>query len=42
MVEGSGQAFMNGLHAVSVVTGLLCVGGAAPAAVGIRKTPASH
>ncbi|MFI9548841.1 MFS transporter [Streptomyces sp. NPDC052016] len=38
VVEGSGQAFMNGLHAAAVVTGLLCVAGAVLAAVGIRRT----
>ncbi|MDQ0578950.1 MFS transporter [Streptomyces rishiriensis] len=41
VVEGSGQAFMNGLHAASLVTGLLCVAGAVLAAVGIRKSAAS-
>ncbi|MFJ8543662.1 MFS transporter [Streptomyces sp. NPDC093586] len=45
VVEGSGQAFMNGVHAAVVVTGVLCVLGAAVAAVGIRRTaerPADH
>lgn len=40
VVEGSGQAFRNGLHAASVVTGLLCAAGAVLAAVGIRKSAA--
>uniref|UniRef100_UPI001C0F37CE hypothetical protein n=1 Tax=Streptomyces asoensis TaxID=249586 RepID=UPI001C0F37CE len=38
VVEGSGRAFMNGLHAASVVTGPLCVAGGVLAAVGIRKS----
>ncbi|MFF1442079.1 hypothetical protein [Streptomyces sp. NPDC058295] len=41
VVEGGGQAFMNGLHAAFVVTGLLCVAGVVLAAVGIRKSAAS-
>jgi hypothetical protein len=41
VVEGSGQAFMNGLHAASAVTGLLCVVGAVLAAAGIRKSAPS-
>jgi EmrB/QacA subfamily drug resistance transporter len=35
VAEGSAQAFMNGLHAASVVTGLLCLVGAVVAAVGL-------
>lgn len=38
VVEGSGQAFMNGVHAAVVVTGVLCLAGAALAAAGIRRT----
>ncbi|WP_435251852.1 MFS transporter [Streptomyces tendae] len=36
VVEGSGQAFMNGVHVAVVVTGALCVLGAALAAAGLR------
>lgn len=36
VVEGAGRAFVNGLHAAVVVTGVLCVLGALVAAVGIR------
>jgi hypothetical protein len=45
VVEGSGQAFMNGVHAAVVVTGVLCVLGAVLAATGVRRTaerPAEH
>ncbi|MFJ4621292.1 MFS transporter [Streptomyces sp. NPDC088812] len=42
VVEGSGQAFMNGLHTASVVTGLLCVVGAVLAAVGMRRSAPSE
>ncbi|MFE6286335.1 MFS transporter [Streptomyces sp. NPDC057877] len=38
VVDGSGQAFMNGMHAALVVTGVLCLVGAALAAVGIRRS----
>ncbi|MFJ8111770.1 MFS transporter [Streptomyces sp. NPDC096132] len=41
VVEGSGQAFMNGVHAAVVVTGLLCVLGAVLAALGVRQTAAA-
>ncbi|SDC65264.1 MFS transporter [Streptomyces prasinopilosus] len=36
VVEGSGQAFVNGLHAAVTVTGVLCVLGAAAAAVFVK------
>ncbi|MFC1229047.1 MULTISPECIES: MFS transporter [Streptomyces] len=36
VVEGSGQAFVNGLHAAVTVTGLLCVIGAVASAVFIK------
>ncbi|MEU2439659.1 MFS transporter [Streptomyces rubradiris] len=36
VVEGSGRAFMNGVHASAVVTGVLCLLGAALAAAGMR------
>lgn len=45
VVEGSGQAFMNGVHSAVLVTGVLCVVGAVLAAVGVRRTaqaPAPH
>ncbi|MFD0312984.1 MFS transporter [Streptomyces flavalbus] len=42
VVEGSGQAFMNGMHAALVVTGVLCLVGAALAAVGIRTRATAH
>ncbi|MFE4051045.1 MFS transporter [Streptomyces sp. YIM B13518] len=45
VVEGSGQAFMNGAHSAVLVTGVLCVVGAVLAAVGVRRTaqaPAPH
>lgn len=41
VVEGSGRAFGNGLHAASALTGALCVVGAVVAAVGIRTSAAS-
>lgn len=41
VVEGNGQVFTNGQHTASVVTGLLGVGGAVLAAVGIGKSAAS-
>ncbi|MFE0798823.1 MFS transporter [Streptomyces sp. NPDC058812] len=37
VVEGSGQAFMNGVHVAVIVTGTLCVLGAVLAATGIRR-----
>ncbi|WP_326754605.1 MFS transporter [Streptomyces hirsutus] len=37
VVEGSGQAFVNGLHAAVTVTGVLCVLGAAAAVLGIKS-----
>ncbi|MET9588311.1 MFS transporter [Streptomyces sp. NPDC006539] len=40
--EGSGRAFMNGLHTAVLVTGALCVVGAALAAVGVRSTQSSR
>jgi hypothetical protein len=41
LVEGSGQAFVNGLHTASVVDGLLCAVGAVLAGAGIRKSTPS-
>ncbi|MFE4336001.1 MFS transporter [Streptomyces sp. NPDC056831] len=38
VVEGSGQAFMNGVHTAVTVTGVLCLLGAALAAAGLRGT----
>ncbi|MFE7043996.1 MFS transporter [Streptomyces atratus] len=38
VVEGSGQAFMNGVHTAVTVTGVLCPLGAALAAAGLRGT----
>ncbi|MDQ0793220.1 MFS transporter [Streptomyces sp. B1I3] len=40
VVEGSGNAFMNGVHAAVVVTAVLCVVGAALAAAGLRRPAA--
>ncbi|NYI04675.1 MFS transporter [Allostreptomyces psammosilenae] len=37
VVEGSGQAFMNGVHTAVLLTGVLCVVGAVVAAVGMRR-----
>ncbi|OKJ75869.1 tetracenomycin C resistance and export protein [Streptomyces sp. TSRI0107] len=44
VVEGSGAAFMNGVHAAVVVTGVLCLVGAALAALGLRTggKPSRH
>ncbi|MFI8192294.1 MFS transporter [Streptomyces sp. NPDC085946] len=43
VVEGSGQAFVSGMHAAAVLTGVLCLAGAVLAAVGIRRSvPAPH
>jgi hypothetical protein len=43
VVGGSGQAFMKGVHAASLVTGPLCLAGclakAVLAAAGIRRSP---
>ncbi|GGQ08956.1 MFS transporter [Streptomyces roseolilacinus] len=36
VVEGSGQAFMGGVHTAATVTGVLCLLGAAVAAAGLR------
>ncbi len=36
VVDGSGQAFMNGLHGAAVLAGVLCMIGAAVAAIGVR------
>ncbi|AYN42987.1 DHA2 family efflux MFS transporter permease subunit [Streptomyces dangxiongensis] len=41
VTEGSIRAFMNGLHAAAVITGLLCVLGAGLAAAGMRKGAAA-
>ncbi|MET9431625.1 MFS transporter [Streptomyces sp. NPDC003036] len=40
VVEGSGQAFMNGVHTAVLVTGVLTLAGAVLAAVGVRRRPA--
>ncbi|MFD3735789.1 MFS transporter [Streptomyces sp. NPDC058632] len=40
VVEGSGQAFVNGLHAAVTVTGVLCVIGAVAAVIGIKSRAA--
>ncbi|MFE7815725.1 MFS transporter [Streptomyces sp. NPDC057433] len=37
VVEGSGHAFVNGLHAAVTVTGVLCLIGAVAAVIGIRS-----
>ncbi len=37
VTEGSGQAFINGVHTAALVTGVLCVAGAVLAAVGLRR-----
>ncbi|MGV9290231.1 MFS transporter [Streptomyces sp. NPDC003719] len=37
VVEGSGQAFVNGLHSAVTVTGILCLIGAVAAVAGIRS-----
>ncbi|MFG2325871.1 MFS transporter [Streptomyces sp. NPDC048568] len=37
VVEGSGQAFMNGVHLAVAVTGVLCLFGAVLAAAGVRR-----
>ncbi|MFI7560739.1 MFS transporter [[Kitasatospora] papulosa] len=44
VVEGSHQAFMNGVHTAVLISGVLCVLGALLAAVGVRRSPeaASH
>ncbi|OUC90974.1 DHA2 family efflux MFS transporter permease subunit [Streptosporangium minutum] len=39
VVEGSGNAFMNGVHSAVLLTGVLCVVGATLAAVGVRRNP---
>ncbi|MFI2423959.1 MFS transporter [Streptomyces sp. NPDC018955] len=39
VVEGSGQAFVNGLHSAVVVTGVLCLVGAVAAVAGIERRP---
>ncbi|MET9509461.1 MFS transporter [Streptomyces flavidovirens] len=39
VIEGSGQAFVNGVHTAALVTGVLCVAGAVLAAVGVRRNP---
>ncbi|KOT87402.1 tetracenomycin C resistance and export protein [Streptomyces sp. NRRL F-5755] len=39
VVEGSGQAFINGVRTAALVTGVLCVVGAVLAAAGIRPNP---
>ncbi|MFD6426744.1 DHA2 family efflux MFS transporter permease subunit [Streptomyces sp. NPDC060198] len=42
VVEGSGQAFMNGVHTAVTVTGVLCLVGAVIAAAGLRRGPTAH
>ncbi|MGW0548783.1 MFS transporter [Streptomyces altiplanensis] len=42
VVEGSGQAFLNGVHTAALVTGVLCVAGAVLAAAGVRRDPQAH
>ncbi|MBW8483468.1 MFS transporter [Actinomadura parmotrematis] len=37
VVEGSGHAFMNGVHTAAAVTAVLCLAGAVLAAVGVRR-----
>ncbi|MER5688196.1 hypothetical protein [Streptomyces sp. NPDC002205] len=37
VVEGSGHAFVNGLHSTVTVTGVLCLIGAVAAVVGIKS-----
>lgn len=39
VVEGSHQAFMNGVHSAVLVSGVLCVLGALLAVAGVRRTP---
>ncbi|MFG2356340.1 MFS transporter [Streptomyces sp. NPDC048521] len=39
VVEGSHQAFMNGVHTSVLTAGVLCVVGALPAASGVRRAP---
>ncbi|WP_299538566.1 DHA2 family efflux MFS transporter permease subunit [uncultured Streptomyces sp.] len=39
VIEGSGQAFMNGVHTSALVTGVLCLLGAVVAVVGVRRNP---
>ncbi|MDT7841821.1 DHA2 family efflux MFS transporter permease subunit [Streptomyces justiciae] len=39
VVEGSHQAFMNGVHTSVLVAGVLCVLGALVAATGVRRAP---
>ncbi|MEV8321318.1 MFS transporter [Streptomyces sp. NPDC059900] len=42
VVDGSGQAFMNGVHTAVTVTGVLCLLGAAGAAAGLRRASAAR
>ncbi|MFI5551921.1 MFS transporter [Streptomyces sp. NPDC051738] len=39
VIEGSHEAFMNGVHTSVLVAGVLCVAGALVAAVGVRRAP---
>ncbi|MYS51502.1 MFS transporter, partial [Streptomyces sp. SID6013] len=39
VVEGSHQAFMNGVHGAVLVSGVLCVLGALLAVAGVRRSP---
>lgn len=41
VVEGSGRAFMNGVHTAVAITGVLCLLGAVIAVVGLRRAPAA-
>ncbi|GGS79659.1 MFS transporter [Streptomyces griseoviridis] len=42
VVEGSHQAFMNGVHTAVLVAGVLCVIGALVAVAGVRRTAQPH
>nr|AOE23583.1 FoxTVII [Streptomyces diastatochromogenes] len=42
VAEGSGRAFLDGVHSAAVLTGVLCLGGAALAAAGIRRGAAAE
>ncbi|WP_424532491.1 MFS transporter [Sphaerisporangium viridialbum] len=39
VVEGSGSAFMNGVHSAVFLTGVLCIVGAVLAMAGLRRSP---
>ncbi|MGW5868386.1 DHA2 family efflux MFS transporter permease subunit [Streptomyces sp. NPDC055239] len=42
VVDGSGQAFMNGVHTAVTVTGVLCLLGAVGAAAGLQRASAAR